>query len=162
MRAAHHPRRSRGERGAVAGAEVVALGVLVLVTMSLVLSAAWGVVDARTALDDAAREYLRTYTEQPDATTAAQSAGRAARGLLADRGTPLRTLHISAPNAHMFGPCAAAHVELRAILPRLRLPFGHQFGSTEVVAVADELVDAHKEVLRGPGYDPSRTVCAAN
>ena len=153
-------RPAAGERGAVAGVEVLALGVLVLVTMTLVLSAAWGVVDSRAAMDDAAREYLRTYTEQRDAGTAATAAESAARRLLAERGTPLRTLRIAAPDPTWFGPCANAHVELRATLPQLRLPFVHRFGTTEVVAVADELVDAHKEVLRGPAYDPARTVCA--
>ena len=153
--------RSYSERGAVAGLEVLALGILVLVTMVLVLSAAWGVVDSRAALDDAAREYLRTYTEQADATTAATAAESAARQLLAQRGTPLRTLRVAAPDASRFGPCATAHVELRATVPQLRLPFGHRFGASDVVAVAEELVDAHKEVLRGPAYDPTRTACAA-
>ena len=155
------PRRPTDERGAVAGVEVLALGVLVLVTMVLALSAAWGVVDSRAALDDAAREYLRTYTEQPDAASAAAAADAAARQLLVQRGTPFRTLRVVAPDASRFGPCAEAHVELRATIPQLRLPFGHRFGSTEVAATADELVDAHKEVQRGPAYDPARTACAA-
>jgi hypothetical protein len=154
-------RRPTNERGAVAGLEVLALGILVLVTMVLVLSAAWGVVDSRAALDDAAREYLRTYTEQPDAAAAATAAGSAARQLLVQRGTPLRSLRVVAPDASQFGPCATARVELHATVPQLRLPFGHRFGATDVVAVAEELVDAHKEVLRGQAYDPARTVCAA-
>ncbi|MFM7063259.1 MAG: hypothetical protein ACKO04_07175, partial [Actinomycetes bacterium] len=65
------------------------------------------------------------------------------------------------PDAARFGPCAEARVELRVGVPRLRLPFGREFGHTEVVATADELVDAHKEVRRGPDYDPARTTCAA-
>lgn len=154
-------RRTVDERGAVAGVEVLALGVLVLVTMMLVLSAAWGVVDSTAALQDASREYLRTYTEQQDGSTAALAADAAARRVLEQRGTPFRSLRVVAPDAGRFGPCATARVELSATLPRLRLPFGHTFGATDVVVVGEELVDAHKEVQRGPAYDPARTACAA-
>ena len=153
------PRRT-SERGAVAGAEVLAVGVLVLVTMVLSLAAAWRAVDTQTALDDAAREYLRTYTEQEDAASAAGAAAAAARTVLERRGTPVRSLRLVPPAPERFGPCADAHVELRARVPRVQLPFGHEFGTVEVVATADELVDAHKEVHRGPAYDPSRTTCA--
>jgi Zn-dependent alcohol dehydrogenase len=43
----------------------------------------------------------------------------------------------------------------------VKLGWAKEFGATDVVAVAEELVDAHKEVLRGQAYDPARTVCAA-
>ena len=149
----------RGERGAVAGLEGVMLGVLVLVTGTLLVVNAWGVLQSRRTLDGAAREYLRAYTQADDA-AAAESAGR--RALLdvldGERGSAAG-VRIDAPDRSTFGPCATATVTLSSTVPAARLPFVGAMASTTIRVTHTELVDAHREIRSGPEYDPDRTAC---
>lgn len=149
------------DRGAVAGAEALVLGALVLVVGTLVLAQAWAVIDVRTALDDASREYVRTYGESSDGAAGSIAAAHAATTLLDQRGTPLRSLRIDPPDTTRFGPCTTATVHLRATVPALRLPFGLRFGAVEVHSSHTESIDPHREVRSGPRYDPDATPCAA-
>lgn len=57
--------RRRTESGQVGGLEAVAFGMLVLVMGVLIVSNAWGVIDARTAASEAAREAARTFATAP-------------------------------------------------------------------------------------------------
>ena len=66
------------EDGQVGGIEAIAFGVLVLVLGVLIIGNAWGVIDARIAAGEAARE-RRTFATAP-ATTDAQADGLAWRG----------------------------------------------------------------------------------
>lgn len=147
------------ERGVVGGADAVALGVLVLVVGSLIIVNAWAVIDTRSALDAAAREYLRAYTEADDAGTARLAGESAARSVLHQRGTPLTGLVVTPPDGAAFGPCASASVELAVTVPAVRLPFVGGMGSTVAAVRHRELVDGHREVERGPAYDPALTAC---
>ncbi|UDY35791.1 hypothetical protein [Dermatobacter hominis] len=153
-------KRDRGERGAVAGLEGVMLGVLVLVTGTLLVINAWSVLQARRTLDGAAREYLRAYT-QADEPSGADAAGR--RALLdvlgGERGT-VDGVTVEAPDPSTFGPCATATVTLSIVVPAARLPFVGPVASTTVAVTHTELVDAHREVRSGPSYDVERTACA--
>ena len=83
-------RRATGQAGMVAGGDGLLFGMLILIAGSLALVNVWAIIDTRAALDAAAREYLRTYTEQRDPAGAAAEAHRAARSVLDSRGTPLR------------------------------------------------------------------------
>ncbi len=147
----------RGQGGAVAGLEGLAFGVLVLLAGTILVVNAWAVLDTRSALDAAAQEYLRAYTEAPDAATAATAGDAAARSALSARGLRV-AVTISAPDPGAFGPCRLAHVELAATVPAARLPFIGTVGSTELHVRHDELVDAHRELV-GPAADLSGTVC---
>ncbi len=152
--------RHRSESGVIGGAESLAFGVLILVVGALLIVQSWAVIETKTALDDAGREFLRTYTEQPDPVTATAKATRAARSLLVQRGTPLRGLRLIPPDATRFGPCAIARVQISATVPALRLPFGLRFGAVTTASTTEELIDSHREVIIGPRYNPTTTPCA--
>lgn len=75
-----------GERGQVGGVEGLLLGVLVFVLGTLVVANAWGVIDARMTVDDAAREALRAYVQAPDQAVAGSQAEAAAAQVMAASG----------------------------------------------------------------------------
>lgn len=152
-------RRARNERGMVAGGEALAFGTLVLLVGALVLANAWSVVETRTAVDAAAREYLRAYTRADDRASGLAAGDWAARMTLTARGTPLRGLRIDAPNAAEFGPCGRAEVTLTATVPAARLPLLGELSATDVRVTHAELIGAHEEVTPHAGFDARRTTC---
>lgn len=153
-------RRRRDERGVVAGGESLAFGVLILIGGTLALLNIWAMVDTRTALDAAAREYLRTYTRQRDAATAQRSSGAAALQVLELRGSPLDGIVIVPPDATRFGNCEVAVVEIATEVAWARVPFIDGLGSRTVRVVHSELIDPHREVIPGVAHDPTATLCA--
>lgn len=151
--------RAPDERGFLAGSDGFVFGVLILGAGMLLLVNAWSIVEHHTALDAASREYLRVYTEQRDAPTAQSSATEAARRVLDARGTPLPELEIRHPDASTFGPCQPIQVELRAVVPLVRMPFIDDLSATEVAVTRGELVDPHRELDPGHAHDPGATPC---
>jgi len=57
-----------GEAGQVGGLEAIAFGMLVLVLGVLIIGNSWGVIDAKGAASDAAREAARTFATAPAGT----------------------------------------------------------------------------------------------
>ena len=151
--------RRHGERGFVGGAEALAFGALVLLAGALVLVNVWSVLETRTAVDVAAREYLRAYTHASERDEALAAGEWAARTTLAARGTPLRGLRIAAPPASRFGPCGRAEVTLVATVPAARLPFIGTVAAAEVRVTHAELIGAHEEVTPHADFDSRRTPC---
>ena len=149
----------RDERGMVAGGESLALGTLILLVGALVLVNVWSVVETRTAIDAAAREYLRAYTRSDDQRTAMAAGDWAARMTLTARGTPLRDLRIDVPRPDQFGPCGRAQVTLTAIVPAARLPLLGELSAAEVAVTHSELIGAHEEVTPHASFDARRTTC---
>jgi len=155
-----HGPRARGERGMAAGAEALAVGSLVLVVAMVLVVNAWAVLDTRTALESAAREYLRAYTEAGSPEAAAADGRRALDLVVEDRPGLAGRVELSAPRPDGFGPCAAATVTLSSEVPAVRIPFlARDWGRHRVTVRATELVDAHREMVPGPDHDPSRTAC---
>lgn len=152
--------RTMTERGAVAGLDALLFGTLILLAGVVLIINLWSVVETRTALDAAAREYLRSYTASEEGPTAAARAELAARAVLEGRGTPLHHLEIGAPDTARFGPCEPSTVHLSAIVPAVRVPFLDDLGATVVSITATELVPAHRELTAGRSHDPSTTPCA--
>lgn len=152
------PRR-RGERGVVGGAEALAFGTLVLLTGTLLCIHLWSVVEARVALDAAAREYLRTYTTAADEPSARRDALSTARVVLVARGTPHEDLRVVAPEPARFGPCGVAEVEISTTVQGARLPFVGSIAATIVTVHHRELIDAHREVSAHAEFDPTATPC---
>lgn len=70
-------RHVRGDEQGALGVDVLALGALVFIALTLVIANAWAVVDAKMAVSAAAREAARSFVEAPDA-AAADASGRAA------------------------------------------------------------------------------------
>ena len=153
------PRR-RGQAGVLAGSDGLVFGVLILLAGSLALVNIWSMIDTRAALDAAAREYLRSYTEQSSPAAAAARGEEAAREVLGQRRTPLHLLRIDPPDARTFGPCQPVMVAIEAEVPAARLPFLDDLGARRIRVTQRELVDPHREVTSGPDHDPSTTPCA--
>ncbi len=144
----------------LAGSDGLVFGVLILLAGSLALVNIWSMVDTRSALDAAAREYLRSYTEQSSPAAAAARGEAAAREVLDERRTPLHLLRIDPPDAATFGPCQPVTVAIEAEVPAARLPFLDDLGARRIRVTQRELVDPHREVTSGPDHDPSTTPCA--
>ncbi len=149
-----------GERGAVGGLEALVLGFLILFGGAGLAVNTWSVIETRTALDAAAREYLRAYTAQSDPTAAARAGSDAVHRVLVARGTELRNLTIDAPDPSLFGPCQPVEVALSSRVPEMRVPFIDALGPSTVTVTSAELVDAHREMTAGAGHDPEATPCA--
>ena len=143
-----------------AGAEALALGSIVLVVATLLVVNAWAVLDTRTALESATREYLRAYTEADSPGAAAHDGERSARTVLDERPALADIVQLSPPDPGAFGPCAPAMVTMSAEVPAVRIPFIVDGWGRHIVTVrAVELIDAHQEMTRGAAYDLTRTAC---
>jgi hypothetical protein len=153
-------RRTPDERAAIAGAESLLLGTFVLLSGSLLMIHAWAVLDTHMALDAAAREYLRAYTQESTPTDALQEARRALDDVLADRERLRSTMSVTDADPDLFGPCSPALVELSATVPAMRMPFLGELASQTVIVRHVELVDAHREFSEtGDRYDLADTAC---
>lgn len=150
----------RSERGVVAGGEALLFGVLILLGGTLLMVDVWGLIDTRAALDAAAREYLRSYTEQPDRDAAAHAGERAARDVLHARGRSSADLQIEPPDPAAFGPCGLAEVRVSVRTPDTALPFLDDLAGSTVTVRHRELIDANTEVTPDDAFDPTATLCA--
>jgi hypothetical protein len=146
--------RLRGDRGQVGGIEVLPFGLLIFVVGALLVTNAWGVVDAETAVDAAAREAVRAYVEAPDAATAAEDARAAAIAAIAAHGrrTDLARVTIRQAGDAPFARCVPVTVEVDLPVPAIRLPwvggYGHAF---DVRAHHTERIDPFRSGLPGEG-----------
>lgn len=148
------PAVTRNERGVVAGAEALAIGSLVMIAGIVLAVNAWAVIDTHIALDSAAREYLRTYTEADSRGVARMTGAAAASGVLGERNAQVEDLTVS------FGPCEPARVRISAQVPAIRFPFiDSEWGVRSVEIDAVELIDAHREMETDPGYVRTETAC---
>ncbi|MFZ4668524.1 MAG: hypothetical protein ACOYML_04445 [Microthrixaceae bacterium] len=152
--------RRRDERAMVGGGEGLFFVALLLVAGTVATVATWAVLHAQVATDGAAREYLRVFTEAPDPLTAGYQAELAARRSLSGSGLRPERIRVTPPDLRAFGPCAPATVELSVDLPGVRVPFLDALRSTTVRVRRSELIDARREMIAGPAYDPDRTACA--
>lgn len=146
-------RRSRwrcDERGQAAGVEAVPFGVLVFVTGTLLAVNVWSAVDARVAVDGAARDYLRAYTAAPDPGVARASGRSAAASSMAARRSGAANARVTDP-PEPFGPCRPATVVVELATPTIRAPFVGSLGTTTVRAVRTELVQPHGAARDAPG-----------
>jgi hypothetical protein len=144
----------------IAGAESLVMGVAVLLGGSLLLIHAWAALDTHMALDAAAREYLRAYTQADSPAAAEAEARRALNDVLADRERLTADVSVTPPDPARFGPCSPALVELSAPVPALGLPFLGTLEARTVTVRHVELVDAHRELdAVGPAYRTVDTAC---
>ena len=154
-------RRRNGDRGQVGGIEVLPFGLLVFVVGTLLVANAWAVVDAKLAVDAAAREATRHFVEADvpaaddfgDAETAARRAGYealAAHGREAARSTVELTALESPDGQVGFARCARATFTARYDVPVLRLPWIGGFGSgLDVTSRHSELIDPYRDGVPG-------------
>lgn len=152
MTGAH--RRCGGERGQVAGIEVLPFGLLVFIAGTLVVANLWGVIDSKFAADAAAREAARWVVERASAGTSPHDLRSGATELavqtLADHGrTGPATVDLGPPGA-AFVRCERITVTVAVRVPALRIPFVGGFGDAfEVAATHGELIDPTRSGLAG-------------
>lgn len=141
----------RGQAGFVGGVEVLPFGVLVFVVGGLLLGSAWAVVDAKLAVDAAAREAGRAYVESPDPGTAAARADDAARAALQGAGRDPKRLVLRRTGS---GGLRCSVVVHRAAyrLPTISLPFVGGWGRGITVHGSHrDVVDPFASGLAGDG-----------
>ena len=141
------------------GMEAVVFGLLILVVGVLLVSNAWGVVDAKTAAREAAREAARAFATAPaaDEAGAEQAAHQAALDTLTEMGWTNPAIVIARTQG-AFERCAVVTYEVRIPVPAFRLPWLRS-GLTSFTARAyqSERVDPYRS---GVPPDPSgRTGC---
>jgi hypothetical protein len=137
------------QRGQVGGVEALVLGVLVFVAGLLVVSNAWGVIDAKLAASSAAREAARAYVEAPSADAAAVAARQAARDAIAGHGrTPSRANVVQLSGG--FARCDRVTFEVSYPVPLVRVPFlGSAGAGFTARARHSEIVDPYRSGLAG-------------
>ncbi len=154
--------RPRGDdRGQAGGIEVLPFGLLVFVVGTLLIANAWAVVDAKLAVDAAAREAARHFVEAdvPDARDFADAeagARQAGYEALAAHGreearSSIELTDLESPDGQAgFTRCARATFTASYDVPVLRLPWIGGFGSgLEVTSRHSELVDPYRDGVPG-------------
>ena len=124
---------------------------LVFVVGGLLLGNAWAVVDAKLAVDAAAREAGRAYVESPDPSTAAARADDAARGAVRGAGRDPTRLVLRRSGS---GGLRCSIVVHRATyrLPTVSLPFVGGWGRGITVDGSHrDVVDPFASGLAGDG-----------
>lgn len=146
----------RGDRGAVAGGETWALGVLVFVVGTLLVAWAWVAVEARSTADSIAREYLRAFTESPDPAAASAAGLAAARWVAEERGVGSDRLAIVEPDR--FRRCTVVSVTVSVEVPGLRLGPVRGLGPHRARVTRSEMTDPFRQ-LSSEEEDGAPTLC---
>lgn len=150
------PRRTttRGERGQVAGIEVLPFGLLIFIAGALLITNMWGVVDSKFATDAAAREATRYIVESArsdvDPATIRAGATAIARQTLDDHGRTGPAQVEIEPDAVVLTRCLRVRVTVRTEVPAIRIPFIGGYGEPfDIVATHSELVDPTRSGVAG-------------
>ena len=154
-------RRHGGDRGQVGGIEVLPFGLLVFVVGTLLVANVWAVVDAKLAVDAAAREAARHFVEADvpaadDFDDASAGARRAGYEALAAHGreearSSVELTGLESPTGQAgFTRCARATFTASYDVPVLRLPWIGGFGSgLDVTSRHSELIDPYRDGVPG-------------
>ena len=148
------PRRGRGDDGQVAGIEVLPFGFLILVVGTLVVVNTWAVVQAKFAVDSAAREAVRAYVEADDAETAALAATDHASHSLAAYGHDPERATFGPAQTEAFARCARVRYAVSLEIPAISLPWVGGIGDVTVTASHSEIIDAYRGAIPDAGLCP--------
>jgi magnesium and cobalt exporter, CNNM family len=160
------PERGRGDSGQVGGIEAMPFGLLVFVVGATLVANAWAVVDAKFAVDAAAREATRSYVEAEidGAGGGGSDRTRAAEDIAVEAGLAALTAHGRDPVAAQVGltalepvggqsgftRCARATFTASYEVPALTLPWIGGFGhGIDVTSSHSELVDPYRSGVPG-------------
>lgn len=151
----------RSDSGQVGGVEALPFGLLVFVVGALLIANAWAVIDAKLAVDAAARQATRSYVEarvddaegSPAAEREAVAAGMAslqAHGRDPAAATVALTGLEGAGGQAGFTRCARATFTATYEVPALTIPWIGGFGDgIDVVSRHSELVDPYRSGVPG-------------
>ena len=129
-----------GQGGFAGGIEVIPFGVLVFVLGTLLMVNAWAVVDAKMAVEAAAREATRAYVESGDSARAEAASVAAARAAFESAGRSSARLRVR----HTTGAyvrCASVEFEVSYVVRAVRIPIIHGLGHDITV------VGRHREII---------------
>ncbi len=146
--------RAEGDRGAVAGIEVLPFALLLFMIGTLFVANVWAVVDAKLAVGAAAREATRTYVEADDPAGADALAREVALETLAAHGRgDAGRITIDPPELDRpFGRCTRVTITVHYRVPALALPWLGGLGDgIDAVATHSEVVDAYRGGLAEGG-----------
>jgi hypothetical protein len=153
--------RRGGDGGQVGGVEAIPFGLLVFVVGTLLVANAWAVIDAKLAVDAAARQATRHFVEADvasaddfaEAESEARLAGYealAAHGRERSRSTVELTGLASPDGQAGFTRCARATFTASYEVPVLSLPWIGGFGSgLDVTSTHSELIDPYRDGVPG-------------
>ncbi|HEX6417318.1 MAG TPA: hypothetical protein VFZ77_02435 [Acidimicrobiales bacterium] len=149
------------DAGQVAGIEALPFGLLVFVVGALLVANAWAVVDAKLAVDAAARQATRRFVEAEveapagmggaeDAAVAAGLAALDAHGRDAGRATVGLTALDAVGGQAGFSRCARVTFTAGYEVPALTIPWIGGFGDgIAVTSSHSELVDPYRSGVPG-------------
>lgn len=159
LRRAAASRRAAGDAGVVGGVEALPFGLLVFAVGTLIVTALWGVVDAKLAVEAAAREATRAYVEAPDEAAAVAAARAAADAALRGHGRDPAAARVATPPPGSFARCRRVTVTVAYPVPVLVLPWVGPTALRPIVArgAHSELVDPYRT---GLPVEPAGVRCA--
>jgi Mg2+/Co2+ transporter CorC len=156
VRERERERHRADDQGAVGGVEALPLGVLIFVIGTLLIANVWAVVDAKMAVDAAAREATRRYVEAVDGAGAEGAAVAAGLAALEAHGrdpgrAEVRLEALATPDGRAaFERCARATFRASYHVPALSLPLIGGYGrGFEVTSSHSELVDPFRDGVPG-------------
>jgi CBS domain containing-hemolysin-like protein len=156
-------RGPRDDRGQVGGIEALPFGILVFVVGALLVANAWAVIDAKLAVDAAARQATRHYVEA-DVADGGAGAPADPEQAAVDAGLAALDAHGRDPSAATVGlsdldavggqqgftRCARATFTATYEVPALTIPWIGGFGDgIDVTSTHSELVDPYRSGVPG-------------
>ena len=146
----------RPDAGQVGGIEALPFGVLVFVVGALLVANCWAVVDAKLAVDAAARQATRRYVEADVAADPEQVAIAAGLATVAAHGRDPANAEIGLSGLEGSGGqagftrCARATFTATYEVPALTIPWIGGFGAgIDVTSSHSELVDPYRSGVPG-------------
>jgi Mg2+/Co2+ transporter CorC len=144
------------DQGQVGGIEALPLGVLIFVIGTLLIANVWAVVDAKLAVDAAAREATRRYVEAAESAGAEEAAITSGLAALDAHGrdpsrAEVRLEALVTPDGRAaFERCARVTFSASYHVPALSLPLIGGYGrGFEVTSRHSELVDPFRDGVPG-------------
>lgn len=132
--------RAAQQGGFAGGIEVIPFAVLVFVLVTLLMVNAWAVLDAKLAVEAAAREATRAFVEAGDAARAETASGAAARAAFEASGRSPSGLQVRHTDAE-YVRCASVEFEVTYVVRAVRMPIITGLGHDITV------VGRHREVI---------------
>jgi hypothetical protein len=146
---------TRDERGQVGGIEAVVFGLLVLIAGTLIVSNAWGVVDAKMAAGAAAREAARTFVKAPAGSDPLPLALQAGHQTLASLGRDRVGARVELVSGR-FTRCTLVTFRVTVPVPVIAIPWIRSIATGfSVVSTHSEVVDPYRSFIPGTGPNGS-------
>jgi len=155
-RATDRARDRADDQGQVGGVEALPLGVLMFVVGTLLIANVWAVIDAKSAVDAAAREATRRYVEASEGAGAEDAAIASGLAALEAHGrdpsrAEVQLVALATPDGRAaFERCARVTFRASYRVPALSLPLIGGYGQGfEVTSHHSELVDPFRDGVPG-------------